>query len=260
MTRAPVLVLVLVLVLCLASVPTAASQGTLDAIHVVERFAGALNAGDIGNARAELGGVFTWSEHDLVPWVATSRAEALLRVIELIGGGVRLETEPVAVVAGGSMVIAHERMWGAFVPDELAPLRSTTVYLVAGGRLVGITRMLAGDQRDALAAAAVVGTWRFGEFHFRIDADGSYRTFGNQDHLLADRHHDSGTATVERGVLVWVSDDASDACDPGDRTTFSLQTIDRDTIHLAPLTDQITCAVHWTAMPSTVTLHLLRED
>ena len=249
MTRAPALVLVLVL--CLAAAPTAASQGTLDAIHVVERFAGALNAGHVGNARAELGPVFTWSEHDLVPRVATTRAEALQRVIELVNGGVRLETEPVAVVGGGSMVIAHERMWGAFVPDELAPLRSTTVYLVAEGRLVGITRMLAGDQRDTLAAAALVGTWRYMDLHVRVDADGSYRTFRSHSELLADRHHDSGTFIVEGGVIVLVSDADSDACDIGDRTPISLQVFDRDTMRVTPLTDQITCSFYQRVIIST---------
>ena len=240
MTRT--LSLLLPLVLCLSAAPMAVSQGVPEAYQVVERFAEAINAGRVGDARELLGQNAAWSEYDLSWRVATGRSQAGQRAVELIQAGVRLETELVAIVGGGTMVVTHERMWGAFVPEDLAPMRSTTVYVVEAGRLPSITRVLATDQRDALLASASIGVWVRAGHYARHDADGTYHTFHNRADLLAERPYDGGTYAIEHGVVTYVSGDDSDVCDPGDRAVFRLQMTDADTVHLDPIPGEITCA------------------
>jgi hypothetical protein len=232
----------LFLVLALGVAPLASSQGAVEAYLVVERFADALNAGIVADARASLGQNVTWVEYDLTWRVATGRLQAGQRAAQLIEAGVRLEIEVVAIVGGGTMAVAHERMWGVFDPEDLAPMRSTTVYLVEAGRLVGITRVLTADQRDALLTAASVGIWSRAGHYARHDADGRYHTFRDRADLLAERPYDGGTYTIVGGVATYVSDETSEVCDPGDRSAFRLQMSDGETLHLDPVQSEIECA------------------
>jgi hypothetical protein len=244
MTRT--LSLLLPLVLCLSAAPMAASQAAPEAYRVVERFAEAINAGRLGDARAWLAQNATWSEYDLDWRVATGRLQVGQRAQELIQAGVRLETELVAIVGGGTMAVTHERMWGAFVPEDLTPMRSTTVYVVEAGRLISITRVLATDQRDALMTAATGGVWgcRYvgGVLFFRHSADGTFHMFRNRTDLLAERPYDGGTYAIVEGVITYVTGDDSEVCDPGDRVVFRLRMTDADTVHLDLIRDETTCA------------------
>lgn len=239
MTRTGVIIVVLAL---LASVSTLGSaQSPPEAHQVVEGFIAALSAGDPGGARGLLAASLTWAEYDLYWRVSTTRLEVAQRVHALVSDGVRIEAEVVAVMAGGSLVIVHERMWGDTVPETLAPLRSTTAYVVEAGQVVGISRVLVSQQRDAFARHAIVGVWTRDGTFVRHDGDGNYRTFADHDDLLADVPHDSGTYTVAGGIFTYVSDDASTYCEPGDRSPMRLQMIDADTVHVDPQTEQSEC-------------------
>ena len=165
-------------VLVLSILAVGGAQGPTAAQQVVERFAEALSAGRTTYAIGLLGSSVTWSEHDLY-WHTAIDAETQIRVNRLVRAGVRLETEVLDVVGNGQVVIVDERMWGDFVPEGMAPLRSTTVYVVESGWLVGITRVLSPEQRDALTLAALAdtaGRTGSGTYH-RFGADGTYRNF-----------------------------------------------------------------------------------
>ena len=234
--------LVLVLILALLAVGTA--QGTPPAQLVVERFVEALNEVDRYTLRQVLSPSTTWSELDLYWRVAEGELGPLQRAWMLIAGGVRLETEAVAVMGGGSIVIVHERMWGDFVPEGLAPLRSTTVYVVEGERLTGITRVLAPDQREMLAADFIIGTWREpGGSYARLDADGTYAGYDSLGHFRSDDPSDSGTWVIDGFVAVFISGEDSQWCDPGDRTPWTWQAIDdtRMNVNTRLHQDQIEC-------------------
>ncbi|MDF1522915.1 MAG: hypothetical protein P1P87_08860 [Trueperaceae bacterium] len=203
-----------VLVLSVLAVGTA--QEAPAAQQVVERFVEALSAGRITTAVGLLGSNATWSEHDLF-WRTSSGTDAQIRVNQLVRADVQIETEVLAVLGHGQVVIASERMWGDFVPEGMAPLRSTTVYVVESGWLVGITRVLSAEQRDALTLATVADTaWDDGaDTYHRFDADGTYRNFDGIDDLRADRDfYFSGTYRLERGVLTFVADADSRVCNP----------------------------------------------
>lgn len=232
MTRTIGLVLSLALLLSAGNVVTA--NTTPEAYQVVERFAAALSAGDTFEARTVLADGVTWSEYDLYWRVAPTRLDVARRVAELVRDGVRLETELVAIMGRGSLVITHERMWGDFVPDALAPLRSTTVYLVEQGLVRGITRVLASEQRDALMATAIVGPWRFGAYT-RFDADGTYAHFLNLEYMRSGRSYDSGTYAIEDGVLTTVSGDDSEVCEAGHFFHAHWDVIDADTFTVVPI-------------------------
>jgi len=183
----------------LALLAVGAAQGTLTAQLVVERFTAALSDGETLAARELLGPGTTWVEDDAYPRVAATRLEVAQRVAELIRSSVRLDIEVVAIEGDGSVVIAHERMWGDSVPEYLAPLRSTTVYVVEAGWLVSITRTLVPEHRDALLVGLTVGAWSRGRAVFRHDLDGTYSAFWAATDLAVDRPLDSGTFSWNAG-------------------------------------------------------------
>ena len=237
----------LVLVLALLAVGTA--QGTPTAQLVVERFAAALSDGETLAARELLSPGTTWVEYDAYPRVAATRLEVAQRVAELIRAGVRLETEVVAIEGDGSVVIAHERMWGDFVPEHLAPLRSTTLYVVEAGWLVSITRTLVPEHRDALLAGLIVGAWSRGAGAVRHDLDGRYTFFTTGYDYLAKRidpltEADTGTFSVGRGAITYVSGEGSRVCAAGERLVLRTQFIDADAVFIDPDLDQTDCAYH----------------
>jgi hypothetical protein len=222
---------VLGFVLVLSVLAVGGAQEVPAAQQVVERFVEALSAGRITFAAGLLGSSATWSEHDL-SWRTAIGAEAQIRVNRLVRAHVRIETEVLAVLGHGQVVIASERMWGDFVPEGMAPLRSTTVYVVESGWLVGITRVLSAEQRDALTLATLAdSSWDDGSgTYHRFDADGAYRNFDSLDNLRADRNfYFSGTYRLERGVFTWVAGADSRVCNPGERFAMRGRMVDQDT-------------------------------
>ncbi len=196
--------------------------------EVVERFAAAVSAGETFAAYALLSQGAVWSEHDLFWRIASSQQDVRQRLRELIAANARIELEVDAVLADGSMVIVAERLWSDDVPDDLAPLRSTTLYLVQQGLVRGITRALSAEQRDALLANAMVGPWRCGAFT-RFEADGTYARFLSLEYLRSGRSYDSGTYVVEAGVVTTVSGDDSEVCEAGQLLRHRWDVIDADT-------------------------------
>jgi len=196
--------------------------------EVVERFVEALSAGHVSVAQTSFQRDAVWSEYDLFRQVASGLAEVGQRVRALIDAGVRLEVELVGVHAGGMVLVTHERMWGDFVPEELAPLRSVAVYVVERGVLTSVSRVLAPEQRDALAVQELVrGTWACGTYwsmHFEVD--GRYRLtiapFGGSERV------DSGSFGFSDGVLTFVSSEDSRACDPGDAGSYHVSVLHVD--------------------------------
>jgi len=231
----------LVLVLSLLAIGSA--QQTPTAQQVVERFTEALSAGELFSVVGLLAGNATWSEHDLYVRTATG-TDVQRRANELIRAGVRLETDVVAVLGDGQVVITHERMSGDFVPEGMAPLRSTTVYVVESGWLVGITRVLSAEQRDALVREAFAdSTWSdgFGDVYYRYDADGTFHSYPTLGSLRSANHIFSGTFHVERGVGTYTAAADSRQCNPGERLVMRFRMIDQDTVYAEPLADEITC-------------------
>jgi len=249
-----------VVVLSLLAVGTAQQAPT--AQQVVERFTEALSTGKTASIIGLLPLSATWSEHDLY-WRSATGRDLQIRAYELVRAGVRLESDVVAVVGDGQVVIAHERMWGDFVPEGMAPLRSTTVYVVESGALVGITRVLAPEQRDALALAAIVdSTWGdfTGGWYHRFDADGTYRNYNSLVDLRAGRHFFSGTYQLERAVLTWVADEDSRVCKPGEGFVMLGRMIDQDTWTGVPLPGEITCAHYRETLTDPYTTFRVAEE
>ena len=236
------------LVLALALLAVGAAQGTPTAQLVVERFAAALSDGETRAARELLSPGTTWVEYDAYPRVAATRLEVAQRVAELIRAGVRLETEVVAIVGDGSILITHERMWGDFVPENLAPLRSTTVYVVEAGWLLSITRTLVPEHREALQARLTVGAWSH-TVAFRHDLDGTYSFFTTAYDSVAKSidpraEADTGTFSVEGGAITYVSGEASRVCAAGERLVLRMQFMDADTVFFDAVPDQTDCAYY----------------
>jgi hypothetical protein len=230
-------------VLLLSVLVVGAAQEPPTAQQVMERFTEALSAGELFPVVGLLAGNATWSEHDLY-WRTVTGTDLQRRASELIRGGVRLESDVVAVMGDGQVVIAHERMWGDFVPEGLAPLRSTTVYVVESGWLVSITRLLSSEQRDALVREAFAdSTWSdgFGDVYYRYDADGTYHSYPNLASVGSANHIFSGTCHVERGVGTYTAAADSRQCNPGERLVMRFRMIDQDTVYAEPLADEITC-------------------
>ena len=242
MTRTLGTVLMLVLLLSMANVQ--ASQGAPAEYHTVERFVEALSAGDTRTVRDMLSPAATWVEYDVYLRVFAGRVDTMARLNELVRGGVRLETELVAIMGDGSMIITHERMWGDFVRDDLAPLRSTTSYVLDADRLVAITRVLATDQRDALTASLAVGMWTFGvPTVYAHVFDATNRVYSNLDDLRADRpHHVAEQFEVRDGIIMTVAGEGSEVCNPGERIVQRVHVIDEDTLILTVIREETECA------------------
>ena len=200
---------------------------------MVEHFAAALSAGDHSAAYALLSQGAVWSERDLFWRVAPTQPHAGERLRELIAADARIELEVGAVLGDETIVIVSERLWSDDVPDDLAPLRSTTLYLVEQGLVQGITRVLSAEQRDALFAEAMVGSWRCGAFT-RFDADGTYGRYLSLEYLRSGRSYDSGTYAVDGGVITMVSGDDSEVCEAGQLIRFRWDVIDADSFAVAP--------------------------
>ncbi len=164
-----------------------------------------------------------WSDH---------RATAAhAHIWTMLDTNVRLEVAFEAALAGGSVVVTRERMWGDDVPEALAPLHSTVVYVVAGERIQSITRVLDTEQRDVLMREALIGTWYAGGGVMRFDADGSYRFAGSRS-LLESAPLDSGTYAIEDGTWRVVSDDTTSICQPADEGVWLVHVTTADTFEL----------------------------
>ncbi len=207
------------------------AQGTVPQFAVVESFAEALSAGRVTAALAYFERDAVWSEYDLMPRAANGLAEAMQRAHDLVDANVRLEIELVATHAGGMVLVTHERMWGDFVPGELAPLRSVTVYVVEHGVIKSLSRVLEPDQRDAwIVRQMVLGAWPSGWHDFRFRIDG--RFVATPRPSLVRRLGDSGSFAVASGVLTFVSDEASQDCDAGDVGAYELRFLAEDRFQL----------------------------
>ena len=184
--------------------------------EVVEQFAAQLSAGFLGRVRDVLATGVVHTEHELfVRSLAGPEVNARLR--ELINQGARLEVAFESASAGGAVIVTREEMWLDDTPEDLLPLRSTTVYVVDGGRVHSITRFLDADQRDALMRAAIVGDWRFPcGMVFSLHADGTYGI------VQSGRPWDSGDYAIEGGVVQWVSDEQTEVCQPGHEGVWRL--------------------------------------
>jgi len=238
------------LVVVLSVLAVGAAQEPPTAQQVVERFTEALSTGNAASAFSFLALSGSWSEHDLY-WRTSTGRDLQIRAYELIRTNIRLETDVVAVVGDGQVVIARERMWGDFVPEDMAPLRSTTMYVVEAGWVVGITRVLSPEQRDALLLATLADSaWSdgfgdgLGDVYHRFAADGSYRNFDSLEDMRADRHVFSGTYAVEQGVFTWVADAHSNVCNPGERLVMRGRMIHEDTWYGVLLPSETDCTYY----------------
>jgi len=190
---------------------------------VVERYAALLSAGDQAALRSLFAPKAVFAEYDLLWDVEVNPAIGAAvsgRVRAMVASGVNLEVELVAVEGSGAVLVTRERMRGEMVPEALAPLRSTGVYVVVGDRIVSITRVLDADQREAIVRDAMIGTWRSlshggSAMFLRLEADGTYLV-ANALTQLDDLPWDSGRFGLEGGVFTFVSDVDTYACTPGD--------------------------------------------
>jgi hypothetical protein len=210
--------------------------GPTPAGSLVARFVAALDGGDAIAARASLGPQPTLAVQDL-GWRTWHGPEAAAsRVDALVAAGTRIASEPVALLAEGAVLVTRDLVW---TEDAPAPDRYTGVYVVAGGRIAAVTWLLASEQRDALAAAWLVGSWRWREaaFYLRFDPDGGYRA----DTAPVDRDgqppQDSGTFRVVDGVVELVSGADTRYCCPGQSGRYLLFFAADDRLQLQLLDD-----------------------
>jgi hypothetical protein len=201
-----------VLVACACALAEAPSQ-----FRVVERYAALLSEGDQAGLRSLFAPSAVVAEYDLFWAVEVNPAIGEVvssRVRAMASAGVRLEVELAAVEGDGAVLVTRERMWGESVPEVLAPLRATAVYVVLGERIVSITRVLDADQRGEMVREAVIGTWG-PSAAMRFEADGTYR-FAHSVAGLDERAWDSGSYRVEGGGITFVSGADTYSCRPGD--------------------------------------------
>lgn len=211
------LLAVVVLAVCMQASAAAPAQ-----FAVVEQFAARLSAGWLTQVRNLLSTDVFLAEHDLTVRVAVG-PEAHARFRAMVAEGARLEVTFESASADGAVIVTREQMWLDDAPEHVMPLRSTGVYVVDGGRIHSITRVLGADQRDTLMREAVVGAWRFeGTYVLSYRADGTYDIERNE------RPFDSGDYTVEGGVLRIVSNEQAQACQPGHVGTWWLAFTDLD--------------------------------
>jgi limonene-1,2-epoxide hydrolase len=206
---------------------------------VVERYAALLAEGDHYGLRSLFAPGAVFAEQELF-WsveVGPEFVEAVANPVRaMIAGGVHLEVELVAVEGGGAVLVTRERMWSEAVPEALAPLRATAVYVVVGAQIVSITRVLDAEQRDALMREAVIGIWGPVD-SLRLEADGTYRLA----HSLAgldDHAWDHGTYDIEGGAITFVSSADSYACKPGDVGTWWLRFEGTDRMKLGQIEER----------------------
>jgi hypothetical protein len=205
-----------VLALGVVAVCAQAWAGVPVQFEVVERFAAQLSAGRLVQVQGVLSSGVVLAEHELFVEVVTGPAVSA-RLRELINRGVRLEVAFESASAGGAVIVTREEMWLDDMPENLLPLRSTGVYVVDGGRVHGITRLLDTDQRDALMRQAIVGDWRCpGGLVFSLHADGTY------DIVERGRPWDSGDYAIEGAVVKWVSDEQTEVCRTGDEGVWQM--------------------------------------
>ena len=201
---------------------------------LVERYAALISEGDELAVRELLAPSIVLAEHDLFWSVAEGHKLSVVmsdQVRAMFTAGVRLEVELEAVASDGAVLITRERMWGERVPEGLAPLRSTGVYVVVGGQIVGITRVLDGDQRDGLMHAVLIGRWTGSGGNLRFVADGTYR-HSDSSARLDSAPDDSGSYAIVGGVLTMVSDEKTQTCRPGDVGSWSLSFTSPDAVWL----------------------------
>lgn len=206
------------LVVCACAFAEAPSQ-----FRVVERYAALLSEGDQAGLRSLFAPSAVVAEYDLF-WdveVNPSIGAAIPRLVRaMVAAGVRLEVELAAVEGSGAVLVTRERMWGEAVPEVLAPLRATGVYLVVADQIVSVTRVLDADLREIMVRDAIIGTWRSlahggASAALRLEADGTYR-IANGLAQLDDLPWDSGRFDLVGGVFTFTSDAESYACAAGD--------------------------------------------
>lgn len=199
----------------------------------VERYASIVTDGGSLAAialRSVLAADLVYAEHGLY-WSEGSGTAAYARVWDLVASDARLEVAFESATAAGSVIVTRERVWSDDVPDALSPRRWTGVYVLAGDRILSITRVLDVDQRDALLREAVVGTWWAAGGAMRLDDDGSYR-FASSRSLLDSDPLDSGSYVIEGGAWRLVSDDATTLCQPGDVGVWLMHAVTPDAFEL----------------------------
>jgi len=214
----------------------ALAQAPPPQFEVIERYAAIVTQGGSLAAtavRSVLAPDVVIAEYAL-HWTEERGTAAHAHVWDLIRAGVRLEVSFESASAGGSLVVTRERMWGDEVPEALSPLRSTVVYLVVADRILGITRVLDTDQRDALLREVVIGTWWAGAGAMRLDADGSFRLASSRS-LLESDPLDSGTYVIEDGTWRVVSDETTALCQPGDEGVWHIRATTPDAFELVEI-------------------------
>ena len=205
--------------------------------EAIEHYVALVNEGAKAPLRAMFTGGMLHAEHALY-WSEERGTAALPRLYALIDAGARLEVEFHAAAAAGGVIITTERMWVDDAPEALTPLRATSVYVLDGDRILGITRVLDPDQRHELMREALVGTWELFVEPTRIehDAAGVFRygpLTGASEHDVID----SGSSAVQGDLWTIVRDDATQVCDPGDVTVFQVRFVTPDAIALTVVED-----------------------
>jgi len=222
---------------------TASAQATplgpTPAEALVERFVAALDAGDATAARACLAPTATLSTLDLT-WRSWQGVDAVaLRLEALVAAAAHVESEPLALLGEGAVLFTRDLLWADGVPEGLAPYRYTGLYVVHGDRIASLTWLLAAEQRDALTAAWLVGTWRWREaaFYFQFDGDGGYRADSGPLQRDGQEPQDAGAFRVDGGVLTIVSGPDARFCCPGQTGRYRLHFGDDDRLLLELLDD-----------------------
>lgn len=245
------IVLTTAVMLLVGSSRAPAQESRPEAFAIIEQFSSYINDGRILLAIMLLTGDTDLTERDLHEQVWIGKVQVGRRLWEWRDQGVRLETEVIAVLGEGNVVVAHERVWRNDIPEALAPYHYTSVYLIEGERLASITRLLSAAERSTLMRQHLVdiGTWwdaRGVWVHF--DTDGTYRyaqTRSGLDADLAERGSadwvatflEYGTFTIDAGILTMVSGEATNWCPPGSAGTHRFHVIDPDQIEITLIED-----------------------
>lgn len=200
------------------------SPDETSATQIVHALGTALNDGDVDAAMTYMADDAFFITYDVAANHRYGQDEIRQLFEELVAGNFRIETEVLATYGDDGIIVTHTETWGDPISATgLDHFNATEVYVVKNGQIIGITWIMTDETKSQLMAAMasppitpedIIGTWRWssGVFYFQFREDGTFRASKSIDDLNSDTPEDSGTYTVEDGILTFTSGELTRYC------------------------------------------------